>query len=102
MKKFFSNYTRRCILAYHHSKNQNAREKTCNQLIAFGEDDEVLGYSMTQFIETSLISGHFADKTNSAYIDIFSCKIYNPMKAAKFTQDYFQARSAKIGVILRD
>jgi len=71
-------------------------------IIAFGEDDEVLGYSMTQFIETSLISGHFADKTNSAYIDIFSCKIYNPMKAAKFTQDYFQARSAKIGVILRD
>jgi len=29
-------------------------------IITFGEADNVLGYSMTQFIETSLISGHFA------------------------------------------
>ncbi len=71
-------------------------------IITFGEHDEVLGYSMTQFIETSLISGHFADETNSGFIDIFSCKLYNPMKAAKFTQDYFEAKSALVGVIFRN
>ncbi len=71
-------------------------------IITFGEEDEVLGYSMTQFIETSLIAGHFADETNSGFIDIFSCKVYNPMTAATFTQDYFEAESCKVGVIFRD
>lgn len=71
-------------------------------IITFGEKDEVLGYSMTQFIETSLISGHFADETNSGFIDIFSCKVYNPVKAATFTRDYFEAKSCTVGVIFRD
>jgi S-adenosylmethionine/arginine decarboxylase-like enzyme len=71
-------------------------------IISFGEEERVLGYSITQFIETSLISGHFADETNSAFIDIFSCKVYDPMKAARFTKDYFEASSAKVGVLLRD
>jgi S-adenosylmethionine/arginine decarboxylase-like enzyme len=71
-------------------------------IITFGEADNVLGYSMTQFIETSLVSGHFADETNSAFIDIFSCKVYNPMKAASFTKDFFEAKSGLVGVIFRD
>lgn len=71
-------------------------------IITFGEEDRLLGYSMTQFIETSLISGHFADELNAGFIDIFSCKVYNPMKAARFTKDYFEADSAKVGVIFRD
>src|SRR5476651_2795526 len=71
-------------------------------IITFGEEDNVLGYSMTQFIETSLISGHFADETNSAFIDIFSCKVYDPMKAAIFTKTYFEAKSCAVGVTFRD
>lgn len=71
-------------------------------IITFGEEDKVLGYSMTQFIETSLVSGHFADETNAGFIDIFSCKLYNPMKAAQFTQNYFEASSCEVGVIFRD
>jgi len=71
-------------------------------IITFGEADNVLGYSMTQFIETSLISGHFADETNSSFIDIFSCKVYDPMKAAIFTKTYFEAESCAIGVTFRD
>lgn len=71
-------------------------------IITFGEADNVLGYSMTQFIETSLISGHFAEETNSAFIDIFSCKVYNPVKAATFTKSFFEAKSCDIGVVFRD
>lgn len=59
------------------------------QVVHFGEDEKVAGFSMVQLIETSLISGHFANATNSAYIDIFSCKDYNAEQAAKFTADYF-------------
>jgi S-adenosylmethionine decarboxylase len=44
------------------------------QVVHFGQDERVAGYSMIQLIETSLISGHFANQSNAAYIDIFSCK----------------------------
>ncbi|HUX79993.1 MAG TPA: S-adenosylmethionine decarboxylase [Alphaproteobacteria bacterium] len=71
-------------------------------ITTFGEADNVLGYSMTQFIETSLISGHFADEMNSAFIDIFSCKVYNPMKAVMYTRAYFEAYSCAIGVTFRN
>ena len=60
-------------------------------VVNFGEDERVAGYSMTQLIETSLISGHFANATNAAYLDIFSCKCYSPRKVAQFAQDFFQA-----------
>ncbi|KUK50245.1 MAG: S-adenosylmethionine decarboxylase [candidate division TA06 bacterium 32_111] len=71
------------------------------QVVNFGEDERVAGYSMTQLIETSLISGHFANLTNNAYIDIFSCKYYDPQIAADFTQKYFQAKDIKIHYVLR-
>lgn len=70
-------------------------------VVNFGEDERVAGFSMTQLIETSLISGHFANLTNSAYIDIFSCKYYDPQIAADFTQKYFQAKDVNIHYILR-
>ena len=71
------------------------------QVVDFGEDERVSGYSMTQLIETSLISGHFANLTNAAYIDIFSCKYYDPQVAADFTQKYFQGKEMKIHYVLR-
>ena len=54
------------------------------QVVHFGKDDRVEGYSAVQFIETSLISGHFSNLTNAAYIDIFSCKPYEPDRTARF------------------
>src|ERR1700691_3035131 len=49
------------------------------------------GYTMVQLIETSLISGHFCNSTNEAYIDIFSCKEYDIENATNFTQEFFNA-----------
>jgi len=71
------------------------------QVVHFGEDERVSGFSMIQLIETSLISGHFANQTNHAYIDIFSCKYYDPQVAADFTQEYFKAKEIKIHYVLR-
>ena len=59
------------------------------QVVHFGEDEKVAGYSMVQLIETSLISGHFANKSNSAYIDIFSCKPYDVDKVIRYTSHFF-------------
>jgi S-adenosylmethionine decarboxylase len=72
------------------------------QVVYFGEDEKVAGFSMTQLIETSLISGHFANKTNTAYLDVFSCKKYNPDTVAIFAQDFFEASLYKMKVTRRD
>lgn len=66
------------------------------QVVHFGEDEKVAGYSMVQLIETSLISGHFANNTNAAYIDVFSCKAYDPAVVAAFTQKYFKGESVRV------
>jgi S-adenosylmethionine/arginine decarboxylase-like enzyme len=50
------------------------------RVVHFGEDERVAGFSMTQLIETSLISGHFANRTNAAYLDVFSCRHYDSEK----------------------
>ena len=59
-------------------------------VVHFGEDDRVAGYSMFQLIETSCISGHYANATNRAYIDVFSCKEYDPDVVEEFTRNYFR------------
>ncbi|MCX6693478.1 MAG: S-adenosylmethionine decarboxylase [Methanomicrobiales archaeon] len=70
-------------------------------IIHFGPNDKVAGYSMTQLIETSLISGHFANATSAAYLDIFSCKEYGPKKTAEFCRAFFGARSMTYTAVLR-
>lgn len=71
------------------------------RVVHFGKDARVEGHSMVQFIETSLISGHFANLSNAAYIDIFSCKPYVPEEVASFSKAFFQADSVTIHVTKR-
>lgn len=70
------------------------------QVVHFGEG-RVAGYSMVQLIETSLISGHFANDTNSAYLDIFSCKGYDPAVVEEFSKAFFGARRSSHRAMLR-
>ena len=62
-------------------------------IVHFGEDPEVAGYSMFQLIETSNISAHFVNKTDDVYLDIFSCKYYDPIVVAEFAELFFGAES---------
>ena len=71
------------------------------QIVNFGEEERVAGYSMVQLIETSLISAHFANLTNAMYLDVFSCKPYDPDVVRAFAQDYFGGRSSVMNVTLR-
>jgi len=71
------------------------------QVVHFGEDERVAGYSMVQLIETSLISGHFANHSNAVYLDVFSCKPYLPEKVQKFAQEYFAGSHSNLNVNLR-
>jgi S-adenosylmethionine decarboxylase len=70
-------------------------------VVNFGEDMRVAGFSMTQLIESSLISGHFANQTNRAYIDIFSCKFYEPRYVAEFSLKMFGGTNYVMQVALR-
>jgi S-adenosylmethionine/arginine decarboxylase-like enzyme len=70
------------------------------QVVNFGEG-RVAGYSMVQLISTSLISGHFANDTNNAYLDIFSCKGYDPATVEAFSKDFFKARRSTATATLR-
>jgi len=70
-------------------------------VVHFGKNKKVEGFSMTQLIETSLISGHFANASNSVYLDIFSCKFYEPREVAEFAILFFKGDNYKMQVALR-
>jgi S-adenosylmethionine/arginine decarboxylase-like enzyme len=63
-------------------------------IVDFGDDPAVAGYSMFQLIETSNIAGHFANESGAAYLDIFSCKAFDPQVAAEFCIKFFKAQKA--------
>lgn len=70
-------------------------------VVNFGEEERVAGFSMTQLIETSLVSGHFANMTNAAYLNVFSCKSYDCLSAAEFCKEFFQAKNMEMTVNYR-
>ena len=70
-------------------------------IVNFGEKEEIAGYSMTQLIETSLVSGHFANMTNAAYLDVFSCKFYDPQAVATKAKEFFDAEVVSLTCTLR-
>jgi S-adenosylmethionine/arginine decarboxylase-like enzyme len=70
-------------------------------VVNFGEDSKVAGFSMTQLIETSLISAHFANESNNTYLDVFSCKFYDPNAVAEFAKNYFKAENVILNYSFR-
>lgn len=70
-------------------------------VVNFGEDEKVAGFSMVQLIETSCISAHFANQTNTTYLDIFSCKCYSPVEAAEFAKKFFGGQDYTMTYTLR-
>lgn len=71
------------------------------QVVHFGEDEKVAGYSMVQLIETSLISGHFANLSNAVYLDVFSCKPYLPEMVQDFAEKFFKGSHSNLSITLR-
>ena len=71
------------------------------QVVHFGDDPRVTGFSMTQLIETSLISAHFADASCAIYLDVFSCAPYKSKEVVEFAAQLFKARRYQYKSILR-
>ena len=54
----------------------------------FGEG-KLLGISFCQFIKTSSIVGHLCDNTKDFYLDIFSCRRFNPADVVEVVCKHF-------------
>jgi len=50
------------------------------------------GISAVQFILTSNITIHTLDLTGELYVNIFSCKSFNPEDAINFTKEWFRGK----------
>lgn len=64
------------------------------QIVKFGHSGKE-GYTLVQLIETSNICAHFVEEDNSAYFDIFSCKVYDVNVVIDLVEKYFDATSVR-------
>ncbi len=71
------------------------------QVVYFGDDPRVTGFSMTQLIETSLVSAHFADASCAIYLDVFSCAPYEPQEVVEFAAGFFKAGKHHLHSVVR-
>ena len=70
------------------------------QVVHFGQDNKT-GYTLVQLIETSNICGHFCDETGDAYIDVFSCKEFDPQTVVSLVKKYFEPEAIKMNFFTR-
>ena len=70
-------------------------------VVHFGQEEKVAGFSMVQLIETPLISAHFANLTNTVYLDVFSCKPYDLEAVEQFAQSFFEGERCRTHVNYR-
>ena len=54
-----------------------------------------------QLIETSSIVGHFSEGTNKVYLNVFSCKEFDPADAAAFCRKFFKAKGNRRRFLIR-
>jgi S-adenosylmethionine/arginine decarboxylase-like enzyme len=58
------------------------------RVVKFGSGNKA-GYTLVQLIETSNICAHFVEETNDMYLDVFSCKPFNPSDVESVVEYYF-------------
>lgn len=78
-------------------------------MVAYGEPQVVMfgtgnkkGYTLVQLIETSNICAHFVEESNDMYLDVFSCKTFEPSTVEKVVNEYFLPLKIESRLILRD
>jgi len=69
-------------------------------VVDFGDTKRVAGISAVQLIETSSITAHFANFTDTIHIDIFSCRGFEPHKSSLFCKEYFKATEDKMSPVV--
>jgi len=70
------------------------------QVIHFGSGNK-LGYTLVQLIETSNICAHFVEENNTFYLDVFSCKTFDPQTVLDCAVKYFKITGHKAAFLQR-
>ena len=70
------------------------------QIVRFGSGGKE-GYTLVQLIETSNISAHFVEENNSMYLDVFSCKDFDPLVVKHTVEEFFDVEDMKMKVLTR-
>lgn len=70
------------------------------QIVNFGSGNKA-GYTLVQLIETSNICAHFVNETNDMYLDVFSCKPFNPDIVEDRVAWYFAPKNIRKNFITR-
>jgi S-adenosylmethionine/arginine decarboxylase-like enzyme len=59
------------------------------QVVNFGSGNKA-GFTLVQLIETSNITGHFVEENDTMYLDVFSCKPFDPQKVIEVATSAFK------------
>lgn len=70
------------------------------QVQHFGSGNKA-GYTLVQLIETSNITAHFVEETNDMYLDVFSCKPFEPDHVEWVVNDFFSPKTKAAMFIVR-
>jgi S-adenosylmethionine/arginine decarboxylase-like enzyme len=62
------------------------------QIVMFGTGNKK-GYTLVQLIETSNITAHFVEETNDMYLDVFSCKDFDPHVVVGTVAEFFSPQN---------
>ena len=71
------------------------------QIVRFGSGDK-FGITAVQLIETSSITIHFVEENNTMYLDVFSCKEYDPAVVENLVRLTFGATKIRKNYITRN
>lgn len=71
------------------------------QIVDFGTGDKA-GFTLVQLIETSNISAHFVNELGQIYLDVFSCKDFDPKVVDQVLYDWFFPFTVSGMMIIRD
>lgn len=90
------------IISYENIYNFSKELVEKIEMIAFGEPQIVnfgsgpaQGFTLVQLIETSSITGHWANDSKEAYIDVFSCKKFDQEIVLEIINKYFKPSAIK-------
>lgn len=70
------------------------------QIVMFGTGNKK-GYTLVQLIETSNITGHFVEETDDMYLDVFSCKDFDPHVVTGIVAKYFDPMNVTTHMLYR-
>jgi hypothetical protein len=70
-------------------------------VVHFGKEEKA-GWTLVQLITTSNIVAHFNDCDGSCYLNVFSCKHFEPETVVQCVEDFFTPEHISVAFLIRN